>query len=255
MARAFVEDVLFGASDARTADSIENAPATKSGSVGVSVGAAYEGDGTAFERFTASGPFAVLPLAGGHYGFVWTLAPDEAERMLALPEGEFLQALQQRFGWRVGRLLRVGKRQAYPLKLTRAPEITGTRSVLIGNAAQALHPVAGQGFNLGLRDAATLAEILAAEPQALHGDESVLASRLAVYANARQRDREGITRFTDGLVKVFSHSGPAIPALRDLGLLLFDLSPTAKQALSRLSWGFAKEMPRLARGQALSIAG
>lgn len=219
------------------------------------VEASRRADGTAFERFTATGPFAVLPLAGGHYGFVWTLAPDEAERMLVLPEDEFLLALQQRFGWRVGRLLRVGKRQAYPLKLSRAPQITGARSVLIGNAAQALHPVAGQGFNLGLRDAATLAEILAAEPQALRGDESALASRLAVYADARQRDRDGITRFTDGLVKVFSHSGPGVPALRDFGLLLFDLSPTAKQALSRLSWGFAKEMPRLARSQTWGVAG
>lgn len=219
------------------------------------VEASRPADGTAFERFTATGPFAVLPLASGHYGFVWTLAPEEAERMLALPEGDFRAALQQRFGWRVGRLLRVGKRQSYPLKLSRAPQIIGARSVLIGNAAQALHPVAGQGFNLGLRDAATLAEILAAEPQALQGDESVLAARLAVYADARKRDREGITRFTDGLVKVFSYTGPGVPVLRDLGLLLFDLSPAAKQALSRLSWGFSKEMPRLARGQTLSVVG
>lgn len=215
------------------------------------VQASRRADGVAFERFTAEGPFAVLPLVGGHYGVVWTLAPAEAERILALDDAEFLAALQQRFGWRIGRLLQVGRRQAYPLKLSRAPEIIATRRVLIGNAAQALHPVAGQGFNLGLRDAATLAEFLAAEPQVLQGEESELARRLTAYAEARRRDREGITQFTDGLVKIFARSGVAIPALRNLGLLLFDLSPQAKQALSRLSWGFAKEMPRLARGEML----
>jgi 2-octaprenyl-6-methoxyphenol hydroxylase len=215
------------------------------------VAASRRSDGTAYERFTAEGPFAVLPLAAGHYGVVWTLNPAEAERVLALTDTEFLAALQQRFGWRIGRLLRVGKRQAYPLKLSRAPEVIASRRVLIGNAAQALHPVAGQGFNLGLRDAATLAEILAEQPAAWRSDESTLAARLSAYAEARRRDREGITRFTDGLVKLFADTGPALPAMRDLGLLLFDLSPWAKQALSRLSWGFAKEMPRLARGEAL----
>jgi 2-octaprenyl-6-methoxyphenol hydroxylase len=215
------------------------------------VAASRAADGTAFERFTAEGPFAVLPLAGGHYGVVWTLAPAEAERVLMLSDTEFLTALQQQFGWRIGRLLRVGKRQAYPLKLSRAPEIVASRRVLIGNAAQALHPVAGQGFNLGLRDAATLAETLAARPEVLRGDELSLQDQLKAYGEARRRDREGIIRFTDGLIKVFSDTGLALPLMRNLGLLLFDLSPQAKQALSRLSWGFAKEMPRLARGAVL----
>ena len=208
-------------------------------------------DGTAYERFTSRGPFAVLPLVGGHYGVVWTLDPAEAERVLALDEQDFLAALQQQFGWRIGRLLRAGKRQTYPLKLSRAPQIVGPRRVLIGNAAQALHPVAGQGFNLGLRDAATLAEVLSAQSQQSVGDAAVLSQALCAYAEARERDRTGITRFTDGLVKVFSREDPLVPALRDLALLLFDLSPQAKQAMSRLSWGFAKEMPRLARGDRL----
>ncbi len=206
-------------------------------------------DGTAYERFTPEGPFAVLPLFDGAYGVVWTLAPEAAERVLALPDKDYLAALQDEFGWRVGRLLSVGKRNAYPLRLSRAETLTGQRVVLIGNAAQGLHPVAGQGFNLGLRDAATLAELLAEVvrrdgPQADVGSPEVLRE----FVSRRSADRDGVTRFTDGLVKLFGDTRPGVPLLRDLGLLLFDLSPTAKQALSRLSWGFAGRTPRLGRG-------
>jgi 2-octaprenyl-6-methoxyphenol hydroxylase len=115
--------------------------------------------------------------------------------------------------------------------------------VLIGNASQALHPVAGQGFNLGLRDAASLAEILAAGP-ADPGAESVLRE----FEQWRASDRTGVTRFTDGLVKMFADPRPGFGIARNLGLLLFDLAPPAKSALSRLSWGFAGRLPRLARG-------
>ena len=117
-------------------------------------------DGTAYERFTPSGPLALLPLYDGSYGVVWSASPEEASRLLALDDAAFLSELQSRFGWRAGRFTRVGARASYPLKLTRAASTTSTRAVLIGNAAQALHPVAGQGFNLGLRDAAMLAEVL-----------------------------------------------------------------------------------------------
>jgi len=135
------------------------------------------------------------------------------------------------------------------LKLSRAETLTGQRVVLIGNAAQGLHPVAGQGFNLGLRDAATLAELLAEivrrdGPRADIGSPDVLRE----FVSRRAADRDGVTRFTDGLVKLFGDTRPGVPLLRDLGLLLFDLSPTAKQALSRLSWGFAGRTPRLGRG-------
>jgi 2-octaprenyl-6-methoxyphenol hydroxylase len=138
------------------------------------------------------------------------------------------------------------------LALVRAAALTGPRTVLIGNAAQALHPVAGQGFNLGLRDAATLAEILveglAASRAAGSPFDAGAAVLLAEFAARRIDDRTGVTQFTDRLVKLFGDSRPGVPWLRDLGLLLFDLSPTAKQALSRLSWGFAGRTPRLARG-------
>lgn len=213
------------------------------------VRASRAADGTAFERFTRSGPFAVLPLHDGAYGVVWTLAPDAAARVLELGDREYLAALQSAFGWRLGRLLDVGKRSAYPLRLTRAHTVVGRRVALIGNAAQGLHPVAGQGFNLGLRDAATLAEVLA-EVVVREGRDADIgaAAVLAEFAARRQVDRDGVTRFTDGLVKLFGDERPGVPTLRDLGLLLFDLSPTAKQAMSRLSWGFAGRTPRLGRG-------
>jgi 2-octaprenyl-6-methoxyphenol hydroxylase len=169
---------------------------------------------------------------------------------MALPDADYLAELQQCFGWRVGRLLRVGRRNAYPLRLTRAGQVAGARSVLVGNAAQALHPVAGQGFNLGLRDVATLAELLA-ERAGKPGFDAGAPELLAAFAARRTADRDGVTRFTDGLVKLFGDGRPGVGAARDLGLLLFDLSPTAKAALSRLSWGFAGRTPRLARGLAL----
>lgn len=218
------------------------------------VAAARPADGTAYERFTSQGPFAVLPLADGHYGVVWTLAPEAASRVLAMSDAEYLQALQAEFGWRVGRFLRVGQRSSYPLKLTRAQDVVGRRVVLIGNAAQGLHPVAGQGFNLGLRDAATLAEVLVSASTVTEiGARDVGAAPLLEEFRARRsEDRAGMLRFTDGLVKLFGDRRPGIPLARDLGLLLFDLSPTAKQAMSRLSYGFGGSVPRLARGAALT---
>lgn len=213
------------------------------------VRASRPADGTAFERFTPTGPFAVLPLYDGAYGVVWTLTPQAAERVLALSDAAYLAELQQAFGWRIGRVEAVGRRNAYPLRLTRATQLTGPRVVLIGNAAQGLHPVAGQGFNLGLRDAATLAELLAETVRHGAGRADVGAPEvLTEFAARRAADRDGVTRFTDGLVKLFGDTRPGVPLLRDLGLLLFDLSPTAKQALSRLSVGFAGRIPRLGRG-------
>ncbi len=112
--------------------------------------------GEAFERFTPAGPLAVLPVAGGGYAVVWAVRPARAAELMALDDAAFAAELLSAFGWRVGRFTRIGKRHTYPLALSRAAETVAGRVVLIGNAAQALHPVAGQGFNLGLRDAATL---------------------------------------------------------------------------------------------------
>ncbi len=199
--------------------------------------------GEAYERFTASGPLAVLPTAGGGYTVVWAVRPARAAELLALGDEAFAAELLAAFGWRAGRWTRVGRRNQYPLVLSRATETVAGRVVLIGNAAQALHPVAGQGFNLGLRDAATLAEMLAGA--ASDPDFTELLARFSAW---RGEDRKGVTRFTDGLVKLFGSDLPGLGMVRNFGLLLFDLSPTAKRALSRVSWGFAGRMPRLARG-------
>ena len=198
--------------------------------------------GVAYERFTATGPLAVLPLADGRYTVVWTVTPARATQLLALGDAEFIDEMQRGFGWRIGRIVRAGARAAYPLRLSRADAMTGRRAVLVGNAAQALHPVAGQGFNLGLRDAALLAEILAAAP------DPGAAAVLEDYERRRAADRRGMIRFTDGLVKLFASERPGVAAARSAGLLLFDVVPAAKRALSRLSWGFGGDSPRLMRG-------
>jgi 2-octaprenyl-6-methoxyphenol hydroxylase len=203
-------------------------------------------DGTAYERFTPTGPLALLPLFDGSYGVVWSVTPAEAIRVLALNDAAFLAELQQRFGWRAGRFTRVGRRASYPLKLTRAATTVSTRAVLIGNAAQALHPVAGQGFNLGLRDAAMLAEVLVAERV-----DAGSAELLARFEQWRSGDRGGVIRFTDGLIKLFGDTRPGMGLARNFGLLLFDLTPPAKSALARVGAGFSGPTPRLARGLAL----
>jgi 2-octaprenyl-6-methoxyphenol hydroxylase len=210
------------------------------------VGADRPHDGTAYERFTQSGPLAVLPLHDGSYGVIWACTPARAAEVLSFDDGTYLRELQERFGWRAGRFLRAGVRASYPLKLTRAATTVATRTVLIGNAAQALHPVAGQGFNLGLRDAAMLAEVVVEATGDVGSPE--LLRRFAAW---RAGDRSGVVRFTDGLVKIFGDTRPGVGVLRNLGLLLFDLSPPAKSALARVSAGFAGPTPRLARGLGL----
>ena len=217
--------------------------------VAIVVNAATErpNNGQAFERFTSSGPLAVLPLTGGGYAVIWAVAPARAAELMSLDEAAFASELLNAFGWRAGRWTRIGRRNTYPLTLSRAAETVAGRVVLIGNAAQALHPVAGQGFNLGLRDAATLAEMLAkAEPGA--DFSPMVGELLGKFAAWRAEDRSGVTRFTDSLVKLFGSHTPGVSLVRNFGLLLFDLSPAAKRALSRVSWGFAGRMPRLARG-------
>ncbi len=206
----------------------------------------------AYERFTPNGPIALLPFVEGRVGLVWTLAPQDAAETLALPDAEFLERLQQAFGMRLGRFLTVGKRQGYPLALTRAEEQVTDRVVILGNAAQGLHPIAGQGFNLGLRDAACLAEVLADGRVASGaGMDPGAAALLEQYRAWRQEDRRRIVAFTDGLVRVFRQPFAPVRLLRDVALLAFDLSPRAKQAMSQLSLGAAGRIPRLARGAPL----
>ena len=210
-------------------------------------------DHVAYERFTPEGPIAVLPLADGRCGLVWTRRPEEAARLLALPDDAFLVELQSAFGFRLGRLLQVGARHAYELALSRSGRHVASRFAIAGNAAQGLHPIAGQGFNLGLRDAASLAEVLA--DALVEGSTDVGADdALAVYAGWRDEDRTRIVAFTDGLVRLFGTPLGALRGLRSVGLLAFDAFPPAKRAMARLSVGAAGRVPRLARGVPLEAA-
>jgi 2-octaprenyl-6-methoxyphenol hydroxylase len=207
-------------------------------------------DGTAYERFTSAGPMALLPLkvpAAGHWrALVWAARPEAARTLMALDEAAFMAAWQDAFGWRAGRALQLGRRVAYPLALVRAGEAVATRAVLLGNASQSLHPVAGQGFNLGLRDAAALADLLADAVR--EGADIGAEALLARYAAQRGQDRDGVVHFTDRLVRGFSDVRAGRAALRNLGLLVFDLLPPAKRALGRISYGFGGTSPRLTRG-------
>jgi len=200
----------------------------------------------AYERFTAEGPLALLPLADGRCTLVLTLSRALAEVAMGWSDGDFLAEVQRRFGFRLGRFLKVGRRVPYPLSLTRALSTSAGRCVIIGHAAQGLHPVAGMGFNLGLRDVASLAELIA-EHQNLDDREL-----LSAYDAWRAADRREIIAFTDGLIRVFSNPLGAVQGARNLALLAFDLLPPAKAALSSLSSGAAGRIPKLARGVALA---
>ena len=207
-------------------------------------------DNVAYERFTPSGPLALLPLDGGRCTLVLTLTKDAAQSAMAWSDQEFLAEVQRRFGFRLGRFLKVGRRVPYPLSLTQAARTSAPRCVIIGNAAQGLHPVAGMGFNLGLRDVASLAELIA--ESARSGADPGSAELLSEYDAWRSADRGGVIRFTDGLVRMFSNPLGLVARLRNLGLLAFDLLPPAKSALSRLSTGGGGRVPKLARGVALT---
>jgi len=212
------------------------------GNVAVAGRAAEARDGTAFERFTPEGPLALLPAGPGRYGFVLTRRESVAADIAALPEQGFSALLQQEFGYRLGRFGRVGARASYPLELVEAEAITAPRVAIIGNAAHGLHPVAGQGYNLGLRDAAALAELLAAAPGTDPGDPALLNR----YADWRRPDQRKVVAFTDGLVRFFGRSG--LGSLRGLALLGFDWAPGAKALLARETMGLAGRRTRLARG-------
>jgi 2-octaprenyl-6-methoxyphenol hydroxylase len=182
--------------------------------------------GIAFERFTRNGPMALLP-EGDHYGLVWTMVPAAAERALALSDAVFLGELAHHFGARVEGFVRVADRKTFPLALEYARPVTATRCVLIGNAAQALHPIAGQGFNLGVRDAFELAQTINACERDALGDRAMLAR----YTARRRIDRHAGIAFTHGLAQLFA--SPLLRWPRGLALTLLDAVPPAKKAFTR----------------------
>jgi 2-octaprenyl-6-methoxyphenol hydroxylase len=183
----------------------------------------------AYERFTSQGPIALLPFQDG-YELVWTAPHTLAQEMLVWDDTKFLMELQQHFGERAGKFLTVGKRSCFPLGLKRAPELSPMlHTVLLGNAAQTMHPVAGQGFNLGLRDSWELAQnILDANTETL-GSETMLAT----YCKQRRTDREAGIRFTDGLVRLFSNDLPVVSFGRAAALSVLDSLPFVKSFVAR----------------------
>ncbi|EIC31317.1 MULTISPECIES: 2-octaprenyl-6-methoxyphenyl hydroxylase [Methylomicrobium] len=198
---------------------------------------------TAYERFTASGPLALLPVGERHSAVVWTRTREDAETLLSLPEVEFTAELQACFGYRLGELALAAPRRAFPLTLIRAERMIEGRAVIVGNAAHQLHPVAGQGFNLGLRDVAALAEALL--QQHAQGGDIGEPALLKAYAEARRRDHERTIRFTDRLIHIFSNEWLPVAAVRNAGLCLLDRIPAAKSLLSRHAMGLSGRLPRL----------
>jgi 2-octaprenyl-6-methoxyphenol hydroxylase len=203
-------------------------------------------ENTAFERFTDTGPLALLPMREGRCAVVWSMRPTDVDAVLALDDDEFLARLQSRFGQRLGRLRQPGKRIAYPLRLLRAREHVRPRLTVIGNAAHTVHPVAGQGFNLGLRDVATLAEVLTDAARA--GTDIGALTVLDTYDRWRRRDTAAVSTFTGGMIRIFSNDFGPLAAARGLGLLAVDMLPPVKQALLRRTMGLAGRLPKLARG-------
>jgi 2-octaprenyl-6-methoxyphenol hydroxylase len=203
-------------------------------------------ENVAYERFTDSGPMALLPVSGQRCALVWTVRSDQSDDIMGLDDAQFLSRLQERFGYRLGRFIKVGQRHAYPLQLLQSRESIRPRMALIGNAVHTLHPVAGQGFNLGLRDVAALAEVVMdARRKGLDiGDSAVLAR----YADWRQADQRRVVAFTDGMVRLFGQSLPPVAWLRNAGMLALDICPPAKRWFGRLTMGRVGRLPRLARG-------
>lgn len=200
----------------------------------------------AWERFTNTGPLALLPMADERCSLVWTARNEQVAGLMALSDAEFLSALQDRFGNRLGRLLRTGARHAYPLSMLRVDRCTATRLALAGNAAHTVHPVAGQGFNLGMRDVAALAELIGDACE--QGSDPGGIAVLQMYEEWRARDHRRVSGFTDAMVRIFSSDFPPLALARNLGIVAFDLVSPLKTALARHAMGFGDRLPRLTRG-------
>jgi 2-octaprenyl-6-methoxyphenol hydroxylase len=205
----------------------------------------------AYERFTNTGPLALLPMSNdaegrGRCSLVWSARNSEVEELMGLSDEAFLERLQQRFGERLGAFIKTGQRFAFPLSLLQIRERVRERLVIIGNAAHILHPVAGQGFNLGLRDVATLAQILVDGWR--RGEDIGRLALLKSYSRWRDRDTLTTALFTDGLVRIFSNDFLPLAAVRNIGLEIMDVIPLFKRTLSRQAMGLSGKQPRLMRG-------
>ena len=191
----------------------------------------------AFERFTDDGPVALLPLPNRRRGLVLTVAADRHDEVAAMDDRMFVAMAQQRFGWKLGAFARPGKRFPHRIRRVVAQALTARRAVLVGNAAQTVHPIGAQGFNLGLRDALVLAEMVGA------ADDPGATELLADYAARRQPDREGVIAFSHGLVSLACLAQPTLAPLRSLAMAAFDRLPLLRHVVARRGMGFRDRPP------------
>ena len=207
--------------------------------------------GRAFECFTPTGPFAVMPHVNGRCGLIWCVPPDQAGEMMEMPEREFLGKAQSRFGNHLGDFLKMGQRSSYPLRLVRALEDVRPRAVILGNAAHAIHPIGAQGFNLGLRDVAVLAELLCEESSKGTGADFGDMKLLNRYSQWRERDQSGTIAYSDGLARIFSNPSPLAATARTAGLLAHAFIPSLRRQLAVRAMGYRGRIPRLSLGEPL----
>ncbi|HEX9463184.1 MAG TPA: UbiH/UbiF/VisC/COQ6 family ubiquinone biosynthesis hydroxylase [Alphaproteobacteria bacterium] len=210
--------------------------------------------GIAHERFLPAGPFAMLPLPDSPDGehrssIVWTERAELASMMLALPADQFAAEIERRFGDTLGRIAAAGPRWSYPLGLIQADRYVAHRVALVGDAAHAIHPIAGQGLNLGLRDVAALAECVV--DAARLGLDIGTGDALARYERWRRLDNLILAATTDGLNRLFSNAAPPVQLARDVGLAAVNRLPAAKRLFMRHAMGMVGDLPRLVRGEAL----
>ncbi|MFT4256407.1 MAG: 2-octaprenyl-6-methoxyphenyl hydroxylase [Pseudoxanthomonas sp.] len=198
-------------------------------------------DGSAWERFRNDGPTALLPRGDRHYGVVHGVASEHADAVAALDEAAWLARIQQAFGWRAGRFVASGERSAYPIARVLADRLTASRAVLLGNAAQTIHPIGAQGFNLGLRDALTLAELIA------DAEDPGAPALLQAHVERRREDRQRTLQFSDGLARLTSNDSPLLRPLRSLGLLAANRLPAVQSMLVGGAMGFRGQVPALCR--------
>jgi 2-octaprenyl-6-methoxyphenol hydroxylase len=208
-----------------------------------------EHEGRAEEHFLPAGPFAILPLTGNRSSIVWTEKEDEAARIVALPDNEFHDELEKRFGLHLGDLKVAGARRAFPLGLFTARAFIAERLALVGDAAHIIHPIAGQGLNMGLRDVAALAEAIA--DAARLGLDVGGADVLERYQRWRRFDTAMMGVATDSLNRLFSNRSDALRLVRDIGLGLVERMPALKRVFIREAAGFTGDVPKLMRGEAL----
>lgn len=198
-------------------------------------------NGVAYERFTDSGPLAFLPMTENRYSVVWTCESDETARIMQLTDDAFINELQQRFGFRAGNIEKTGERFSYPLAYTESEQITKGRVVVIGNAAHALHPVSGQGYNLALRDVAEIAETIVENEDPGH------PLLLAEYHTKRLKDMRRVYQITDSMVKLFSNDFAPLGHLRASGLIAINLMSPLRSLMARQSMGLLGRMNKLQR--------